>query len=122
MWLLPRRVTASLGRLEFLARSPMRGTVSGKHTSPHKGASVEFEEHRAYVPGDDPRDLDGLPPVTAHATHGVRSAANIFRIPLRPRPLAVRGLQHAEQGVVVQPVTVPVLKLFVFGHQSIDGP
>jgi len=58
MWLLPRRITASLGKLEFLARSPMRGTVAGKHTSPHKGASVEFAEHRQYVVGDDLRDLD----------------------------------------------------------------
>ena len=37
---------------------PMRGTVSGKHASPNRGASVEFAEYRKYVPGDDLRRLD----------------------------------------------------------------
>lgn len=36
----------------------MRGSVSGKHTSPTRGASVEFAEYRKYVPGDDLRRLD----------------------------------------------------------------
>jgi uncharacterized protein (DUF58 family) len=36
----------------------MEGFVSGRHKSPHKGFSVEFAEHRQYVPGDDLRDLD----------------------------------------------------------------
>jgi uncharacterized protein (DUF58 family) len=36
----------------------MQGTVSGKHPSPHRGASVEFAEYRKYVPGDDLRRLD----------------------------------------------------------------
>jgi len=58
MWLLPGDVTATVGRLEFLARSPMEGSIAGKHVSPHKGASVEFAEHRPYAYGDDPRDLD----------------------------------------------------------------
>jgi uncharacterized protein (DUF58 family) len=58
LWLLPSGPTATLGRLEFLARRPKEGYVSGRHTSPYKGASVEFEEHRAYTFGDDIRDLD----------------------------------------------------------------
>lgn len=45
-------------RLEWLARRRMQGTLSGRHTSPDKGVSVEFAEHRPYAPGDDPRTLD----------------------------------------------------------------
>jgi len=45
-------------RLEWLARRRMQGTLTGKHTSPDKGVSVEFAEHRPYAPGDDPRTLD----------------------------------------------------------------
>jgi uncharacterized protein (DUF58 family) len=36
----------------------MLGQVSGRHVSPHRGASVEFAEYRKYVPGDDLRRLD----------------------------------------------------------------
>ena len=36
----------------------MQGTLTGRHTSPDKGFSVEFAEHREYTPGDDPRNLD----------------------------------------------------------------
>ena len=32
--------------------------MSGRHASPHRGASVEFAEYRKYVPGDDLRRLD----------------------------------------------------------------
>lgn len=56
--LLPNQVINMLGRLEFLARRPKEGTVTGRHTSPHKGFSVEFAEHRQYVSGDDLRNLD----------------------------------------------------------------
>lgn len=45
-------------RLEWLARKRMQGTLTGRHTSPDKGFSVEFAEHREYAPGDDPRNLD----------------------------------------------------------------
>jgi uncharacterized protein (DUF58 family) len=36
----------------------MQGTVSGRHSSPHRGSSVEFAEYRKYVAGDDLRRLD----------------------------------------------------------------
>lgn len=55
---LPGKTTATIGRLEMLARGLVEGFVTGKHRSPHKGFSVEFAEHRQYVPGDDVRDLD----------------------------------------------------------------
>lgn len=51
-------VLARLGNLPLFARRPMLGSVSGRHRSPHRGASVEFAEYRKYVPGDDPRRLD----------------------------------------------------------------
>jgi uncharacterized protein (DUF58 family) len=55
---LPPASTATLARLELVARSVMEGFVSGRHRSPHKGFSVEFAEHRQYTPGDDLRSLD----------------------------------------------------------------
>ncbi len=51
-------VLSRLAALPLLARRPMQGTVSGRHPSPHRGASVEFAEYRKYVPGDDLRRLD----------------------------------------------------------------
>ncbi|HZM02225.1 MAG TPA: DUF58 domain-containing protein [Candidatus Saccharimonadales bacterium] len=47
-----------LMHLTLLARSPMEGSVTGLHKSPHRGSSVEFAEYRNYVPGDDIRRLD----------------------------------------------------------------
>jgi len=58
MDLLPKESTATLTRLEFLARSKKEGTINGRHSSPKKGFSVEFAEHREYAPGDDLRNLD----------------------------------------------------------------
>lgn len=55
---LDPRVLARLSALPLLARKPMLGNVSGRHASPHRGASVEFAEYRKYVPGDDLRRLD----------------------------------------------------------------
>ncbi|MFM7185386.1 MAG: DUF58 domain-containing protein [Planctomycetota bacterium] len=51
-------VLARLAAVPFVARRPMVGTVSGRHSSPHRGSSVEFAEYRKYVPGDDLRRLD----------------------------------------------------------------
>jgi uncharacterized protein (DUF58 family) len=56
--LLDAAVLNRLMHLTLLARSPMEGTVSGHHKSPHRGSSVEFAEYRNYVPGDDIRRLD----------------------------------------------------------------
>lgn len=56
--LLPQETLKTIGRLEFLARTPKEGFVTGRHRSPNKGFSVEFAEHRAYTPGDDTRNLD----------------------------------------------------------------
>jgi uncharacterized protein (DUF58 family) len=55
---LDSSVIARLTPIPFMSRRPMQGSVSGRHTSPHRGSSVEFAEYRKYVPGDDPRRLD----------------------------------------------------------------
>ncbi|MDZ4852010.1 MAG: DUF58 domain-containing protein [Pirellulaceae bacterium] len=51
-------VVARLSAIPLVARRSMLGGVSGRHTSPHRGSSVEFAEYRKYVPGDDLRRLD----------------------------------------------------------------
>ncbi|MBI2194583.1 MAG: DUF58 domain-containing protein [Planctomycetes bacterium] len=47
-----------LGRLSLVARSVVEGFYAGLHRSPYRGSSVEFADHREYVPGDDLRHLD----------------------------------------------------------------
>ena len=47
-----------LSGLQLLAKQVVEGFASGLHRSPHKGFSVEFREHRPYVPGDDLRTID----------------------------------------------------------------
>lgn len=58
MRLLPDEIASTLARLEFVARGKKQGGISGRHTSPNKGFSVVFAEHRQYVPGDELRNLD----------------------------------------------------------------
>jgi len=55
---LDPRALSRLAVVPLFARRPMLGSVSGRHPSPHRGASVEFAEYRKYVPGDDLRRLD----------------------------------------------------------------
>ncbi len=47
-----------VAHLQLLARQVVEGYSSGRHRSPHKGASVEFKEHRPYVRGDELKDID----------------------------------------------------------------
>jgi uncharacterized protein (DUF58 family) len=49
---------ARIGNLELLARTVVDGFINGLHKSPFFGASVDFAEHRGYVPGDDIRRVD----------------------------------------------------------------
>ncbi len=44
--------------LELRARNIVEGFLSGMHRSPYFGQSVEFVQHRQYVPGDDLRHID----------------------------------------------------------------
>jgi uncharacterized protein (DUF58 family) len=49
---------AQLRRLQLTVRSVVEGVFAGLHKSPHKGFSIEFAEHREYVPGDELKHLD----------------------------------------------------------------
>src|SRR5437762_664559 len=49
---------ARISRLDLRARHVVEGFISGMHRSPFFGHSVEFIQHREYVPGDDLRHLD----------------------------------------------------------------
>ena len=51
-------VLARIGNLELVARAVVDGFINGLHKAPCFGASVEFAEHRGYVPGDDIRRID----------------------------------------------------------------
>jgi uncharacterized protein (DUF58 family) len=47
-----------IASLEMRARDLVEGTMAGLQRSPYLGASSEFAQHRAYVPGDDVRRVD----------------------------------------------------------------
>jgi uncharacterized protein (DUF58 family) len=51
-------VLARIGNLELLAKTVVEGFINGLHKSPNLGASSDFAEHRAYMPGDDTRRID----------------------------------------------------------------
>ena len=55
---LDPQTLATIGGLDLKARLIVEGFVSGLHRSPFHGFSVEFAEHREYVPGDDLRYVD----------------------------------------------------------------
>jgi uncharacterized protein (DUF58 family) len=44
--------------MEMKARLVVEGFITGLHKSPYHGFSVEFAEHRQYMPGDPIRDID----------------------------------------------------------------
>lgn len=56
--LLDPAEVARLGGIEIVAEGVVEGFLAGMHRSPFRGFSVEFTEHRAYQPGDEPRYLD----------------------------------------------------------------
>lgn len=51
-------VLADIARMDVRARFAVEGFISGRHRSPYHGLSVEFAEHRQYVPGDDVSHID----------------------------------------------------------------
>jgi len=55
---LDPQTLARVGSLELRARMIVDGLMTGMHRSPMQGFSVEFAQHRQYVPGDDTRFLD----------------------------------------------------------------
>lgn len=51
-------VIRQVARLDLRAKFIVQGFLTGLHASPFHGFSVEFSEHRNYVPGDDLKYLD----------------------------------------------------------------
>ncbi|MDP2959111.1 MAG: DUF58 domain-containing protein [Longimicrobiales bacterium] len=51
-------VLARIDNLELLARTVVDGFLAGLHRSPYMGFSLDFAEHRPYMPGDDIRRID----------------------------------------------------------------
>jgi len=51
-------VLARIDRLDLLARTVVEGFINGLHRSPYLGFSMDFAEHREYMPGDDIRRID----------------------------------------------------------------
>ncbi len=49
---------ARIRPLGLRARTLVEGFVAGLHRSPLRGHSIEFAQHREYVPGDDLRLVD----------------------------------------------------------------
>ena len=89
---LDPQALARVKNLSLVARGVVEGFISGLHSSPYKGFSAEFAEHREYTAGDDP------------AAHRL-SHVGPHRSPLRQ---AVRGRdQHAGADPP--------------GHQRLDG-
>lgn len=52
------RVLARIDRIDLVARTVVEGFIGGLHRSPYRGLSVDFAEHRQYMPGDDIRLID----------------------------------------------------------------
>lgn len=56
--LISPEVLSRLKGLEIKARLVVEGFIAGLHRSPYHGFSVEFAEHRQYMPGDPIRNID----------------------------------------------------------------
>ena len=55
---LQPHVVSRLSNMELRARLVVEGFIAGLHRSPYHGFSVEFAEHRPYMPGDEIRHID----------------------------------------------------------------
>ncbi len=51
-------IVSRLSSIELKARLVVEGFIVGLHRSPYHGFSVEFAEHRQYMPGDDFKHID----------------------------------------------------------------
>jgi uncharacterized protein (DUF58 family) len=56
--LLTPKDLQKVSSLQIVARLVVEGFCMGLHSSPHKGFSVEFKQHRPYVSGDEIKYLD----------------------------------------------------------------
>ena len=51
-------VVSKLANMNLRARLVVEGFITGLHRSPYHGFSVEFAEHRQYMPGDEIKHID----------------------------------------------------------------
>lgn len=51
-------VVSKLDNMELRARLVVEGFITGLHKSPFHGFSVEFAQHRQYMPGDETKHID----------------------------------------------------------------
>jgi uncharacterized protein (DUF58 family) len=56
--LLPAHLAGRLDRLDLLSRKILSGKLPGERRSKRRGRSVEFDDFRQYLPGDDLRHID----------------------------------------------------------------
>jgi len=56
--LISSELCARLDRIDILSRKVFAGKLQGERRSKRRGQSVEFEDYRNYVPGDDLRHVD----------------------------------------------------------------
>lgn len=56
--IVDHELLARLSHLSFRAQRLAEGVMTGLHKSPHRGASVEFAQHREYAPGDELKHID----------------------------------------------------------------
>lgn len=49
---------ARLGNMPLVSRQVVEGFLTGRHRSPYQGFSIEYLDHRPYVPGDEIRTVD----------------------------------------------------------------
>ena len=57
MWLDPG-IISNVQALEWIAKSIAKGLLYGRHSSQKIGSGMEFNQYRAYTPGDDLRLID----------------------------------------------------------------
>ncbi|MFN7019710.1 MAG: DUF58 domain-containing protein [Phycisphaerales bacterium] len=56
--LIPPQLSAALDRIDLSSRRTFAGKLQGERRSKARGRSVEFEDYRQYVAGDDLRHVD----------------------------------------------------------------
>ncbi|NIR51816.1 DUF58 domain-containing protein [candidate division KSB1 bacterium] len=55
---LKPEIVSKLSSMDLRARLVVEGFITGMHKSPYHGFSVEFAEHRQYMPGDEIKNVD----------------------------------------------------------------
>ncbi len=55
---LDPKILSQLDNIQLIAKFAVEGFIVGLHKSPYHGFSVEFAEHRPYMPGDEVKKID----------------------------------------------------------------